>query len=438
MIICLLTAVGIFCTEPHHSYQCENTMTKPSISVSLNLPCGAVLKNRLAKSAMSENMGSKQHTANEKFERAYERWADGGAGLLITGNVMIDSSALGEPDNVVIEDGRGGFENLQRWARAGTKNNTHLWMQLNHPGKQSPKFLSQQPVAPSPLQFESSLAKLFNRPRELSDSEILNLIERFAYAAKTAKDAGFTGVQIHGAHGYLVSQFLSPKHNVRTDKWGGSLDNRMRFVLQVYEAMRRAVGKEFPLSIKLNSADFQKGGFTEEESIAVSHALSQAGMDLIEISGGTYEAPEMTGYRQARKKESTARREAYFLEYCEKVRSTVKTPLMLTGGFRSRQGMDEALASHACDVIGLARSLAVRPQWPRQLLAGDPIDSEVKPLSTGFKSLDKLFPLEIIWYTQQIHRMGQGLEPNPRANVLGSAIKVAMETGIRIFLRTRA
>lgn len=413
-------------------------MTTPTIAVDLKLPCGAVLKNRLAKSAMSENMGSKDYSANVKFERAYERWADGGAGLLITGNVMIDSTALGEPDNVVIENGRGGAEQLQKWARAGTKHNTHLWMQLNHPGKQSPKFLSQQPVAPSPLQFESSLAKLFNRPRELSENEILNLVERFSYAAKTAKDAGFTGVQIHGAHGYLVSQFLSPKHNVRADKWGGRLENRMRFVLQVYEAMRRSVGKDFPLGIKLNSADFQKGGFTEDESIVVSQTLSQAGMDLIEISGGTYEAPEMTGYRQKQKKESTARREAYFLEYCEKVRSVVKTPLMLTGGFRSRQGMDEALASQACDVIGLARSLAVRPQWPRQLLAGEPVDSEVMPLTTGFKSLDKLFPLEIIWYTQQIHRMGKGLEPDPRAHVLGSAIKVAMETGVRTFLRTRA
>ncbi|NDE61907.1 MAG: NADH:flavin oxidoreductase/NADH oxidase family protein, partial [Cyclobacteriaceae bacterium] len=282
------------------------------LSDTLTLPCGAVLKNRIGKSAMSENMGSRGYTSNEKFNRLYARWAEGGIGLLITGNVMVDRFALGEAHNVVIEQGIQDT-NLPLWAAAGKRQGTHIWVQLNHPGKQSPKFLSKEPVAPSAISLKKPLDRLFNTPRALTEAEILDLIARFAYAAKVSKESGFTGVQIHGAHGYLVSQFLSPTHNQRTDRWGGSLENRMRFVKEVYLAIRREVGDSFPVSIKLNSADFQKGGFTQEDSMEVIKQLSVLGMDLIEISGGTYEAPAMMGAAQ---KESTKTREAYFLTYC--------------------------------------------------------------------------------------------------------------------------
>lgn len=407
------------------------------MSQSLTLPCGSSLKNRIAKSAMSENMASVDHQANELFVKAYDRWAQGGAGLLISGNVMVDSRYLGEPKNVVIEKGREGLLNLKKWAAAGTLNNTHLWMQINHPGKQSPKFLSRKPVAPSAVPFQSSLAKLFNTPRELAHEEIEEIIERFTYAAVTAQEAGFTGVQIHGAHGYLVSQFLSPLHNQRTDVWGGSLENRMRFVMRIYQSMRKAVGPYFPIGIKLNSADFQKGGFTEEDSVQVAQRLSEAGIDLIEISGGTYEAPKMTGAPAAGVKETTIQREAYFLEYCEKVRSRVSCPILLTGGFRTFFGMEQALEAKACCLIGLARSLALNPIFPSQLLSGESAVSEVKPLSTGLKSLDKVVPLEIIWYTQQIHRMGRGMNPSPQLSPLVLAITSAWDMGIQSLFRVR-
>ncbi len=424
----------------------------------LRLPCGAELKNRLAKSAMSENMGSPQFRANEKFEKVYRRWAQGGAGLLITGNVMIDSKALGEPNNVVIEKGSEGLDELKKWALAGQSNQTHIWMQINHPGKQSPKFISPEPVAPSAVPFRAPLNKAFNCPRALTETEILDIISRFAYAAKVAKDSGFTGVQIHGAHGYLVSQFLSPFHNIRTDKWGGSLENRMRFVLEIYKNMRSEVGKDFPISIKLNSADFQKGGFTEEDSMKVVQSLSLAGIDLIEISGGTYESPKMTGRKDSQTKAaqpksgetksetikpieqsaSTIKREAYFIEYCEKVRGLIQTPLMLTGGFRSRDGMESALASGACDLIGLARSLAIAPNFANDLLTGNPVQSQVHPLSTGIKFLDKLFPLEITWYTGQIQRMGKGRDPKPEASALGSVVSSLITIGWKSLRRVRS
>lgn len=413
-------------------------MSYLKIADALKLPCGAIIKNRLAKSAMSENMALKNHLSDKKFELLYEKWALGGAGVVITGNVMIDSQFLGEPRNVVIESEFRGMGPLKKWAMAGTLNETHLWMQINHPGKQSPKFLCREPVAPSAVLFESSLSRLFNSPRALTEDEILKIISRFTYASQMAKEAGFTGVQIHGAHGYLISQFLSPLHNKRTDKWGGSLENRMRFVVQIYQSMRQSLGSKFPISIKLNSADFQKGGFSEDESLIVAEELSKLGMDLIEISGGTYESPEMMGEKRIEIKESTKKREAYFLDYCEKIRSIVKTPLMLTGGFRTLEGMEQALKSNSCDIIGLARSLALNPNFPNDLLQGKNVTSKVIPLTTGIKFLDELFPLEIIWYTQQIHRMGKGKMPKVDANVLGAMIKSAAMFGVQSLGRMRS
>uniref|UniRef100_UPI0040481E5F NADH:flavin oxidoreductase/NADH oxidase family protein n=1 Tax=Algoriphagus sp. TaxID=1872435 RepID=UPI0040481E5F len=403
------------------------------LTETLQLPCGAILKNRIGKSAMSENMGSRGYTSNEKFNRLYAQWAEGGIGLLITGNVMVDRFALGEAHNVVIEQGIQDA-NLPLWAAAGKKGGTHIWVQLNHPGKQSPKFLSKEPVAPSAISLKKPLDRLFNTPRALTEAEILDIIARFAYAAKVCKESGFTGVQIYGAHGYLVSQFLSPTHNQRKDRWGGSLENRMRFVKEVYLAIRKEVGDSFPIGIKLNSADFQKGGFTQEDSMEVIKQLSVLGMDLIEISGGTYEAPAMMGAVQ---KESTKAREAYFLDYCEMVRKLVTCPLMLTGGFQSAEGMNAALASGACDVIGVARSLAIQPDFPNQLMSGATVTSQVKPLTTGWKFLDKTFPLEIIWYTDQLHLMGEGKNPNPKKSALGSVLSMVYKLGKNAIKRVR-
>ena len=177
---------------------------------------------------------------------------------------------------------------------------------------------------------------------------------------------GFDGVQIHGAHGYLVNQFLSARHNHREDQWGGSIENRMRFVVEVYKAIRKEVGPKFSIGIKLNSADYMKGGFTPEESMQVLEKLGNMGIDLIEISGGTYESPSMVGDKV---KASTKAREAYFLDYAESARTLVKALLVVTGGFRSTQAMNAALQSGATDFIGLARPIAIDPEMPNKALA---------------------------------------------------------------------
>lgn len=354
-------------------------MTNP-LNSELHLPCGAVLKNRLAKAAMTEGLADVQDNATEAHENLYRTWANGGSGLLLTGNVMIDRRYLERPGNVVLED-KQGFEQLKRWASAGTENGTHLWMQISHPGRQCSKIVSMHPVSASDVQLQ--LAGNFAKPRALIEEEIQQAIAGYVRTATIAKEAGFTGVQVHAAHGYLISQFLSPVTNHRTDGWGGSLENRARFLLAVVRGVRNAVGPEFPVSVKLNSADFQKGGFTLEESAQVAEWLGEEKVDLLELSGGTYEQMRLFGHddpesQEAKAKEtivkgsnvreSTRQREAYFLKYAKAIQQAAKIPLMVTGGFRSRETMTEALAAGELDMIGLGRPLCADPDIPQQLL----------------------------------------------------------------------
>jgi 2,4-dienoyl-CoA reductase-like NADH-dependent reductase (Old Yellow Enzyme family) len=386
----------------------DNLLAQP-----LTLPNGSVLRNRLAKSAMSEALASYDNHVTPALPALYKRWAKSGIGLLITGNVMIDRRALGEPGNVALED-ESDLPLLRQWAESATGQGVQIWMQLNHPGKQSPKGLNAYNLSPSAIPFKPDMAAFFDTPREATPEQIQDIIVRFGRAAWLAQKAGFSGVQIHGAHGYLVSQFLSAHHNQRTDQWGGSAEKRRGFVLAVYAEIRKQVGAGFPIGIKLNSADFQKGGFTEEESLATIQALADAGIDMIEISGGTYEAPAMTGTTKA----TTAAREAYFLDFAEKARAKVKTPLMVTGGFRSAAGMNAALRSRALDLVGLGRLLALDPDAPAALLRGANSPHAVKPITTGIKMIDRMAIMEVAWYARQLKRIAGGKEPKPNENGL--------------------
>lgn len=409
----------------------ENTAIDPRsnlLSQPLRLPNGSVLRNRLGKAAMSETLGTYDNRPTPKLIALYRRWAASGIGLLMTGNIMIDRRALGEPGNVAIEDERD-LPILQEWARAATSQGAAIWAQLNHPGKQAPKGLNAENISPSAIPFRQDMTAFFDTPREATGVEIEDIIRRFGRTAAICKKAGFNGVEIHGAHGYLVNQFLSPHHNQRTDKWGGSAENRRRFVLAVYEEIRKSVGPEFPVGIKLNSADFQKGGFTEEESVETILALTDAGIDLIEISGGTYEAPAMSGVAAESPRASTIAREAYFLAFAEKVRGLVKTPLMVTGGFRSVAGMNAALRSGALDIIGLARLLAIDPDAPALLLRGQDSPHRVHPIKTGIKPVDRMGLMEIVWYTQQLNRIASGGNPRPNASAIGAFLKSVAQSG---------
>jgi 2,4-dienoyl-CoA reductase-like NADH-dependent reductase (Old Yellow Enzyme family) len=409
--------------------------SKSVLENSIQLPNGTIIKNRIFKSAMSEALGTTNQNPSQSLVTLYKTWADGGAGLVMTGNVMIDRNALGEPNNVAVEDERD-LEMLMKWAKAGTENGTHLWMQLNHPGKQSPKMISKEPVAPSAVPLTGGLKRFFNQPRALQVSEIEDLIVRFGEAARIAKKAGFTGVQIHAAHGYLFNQFLSPYHNQRTDEWGGSLANRMRFLEETYHEIRKQVGPSFPIGIKLNSADFQKGGFTEGESMEVLQRMSEIGIDLIEISGGNYENPVMMGTDV---KETTKKREAYFIDYAKKAQKLISTPLVITGGFRSQKGMEEAVANEEIDMVGIARPFALVPDLANRIFNGNYETVQAKSIKTGIRFIDKNASLlEIGWYEQQLARIGKSKSPNPNHNVCLSLVQNLLGNGRSVFLRRRA
>ncbi|MDI5982342.1 NADH:flavin oxidoreductase/NADH oxidase family protein [Amycolatopsis magusensis] len=394
----------------------------------LELRCGAKLPHRIAKSALSEQLGDRRNRPSAELVELYRTWARGGGGLLCTGNVMVDPSALGEPRNVSVPL-RPDAGEYRTWADAVTGTDAQLWVQLNHPGRQSPRFLSRQPVAPSAVPFETrGLRSVFVPPRELTGDEIEAIIDRFALSALTFVEAGFAGIQVHAAHGYLVSQFLSPLTNRRTDVWGRQ---RSRFLLEVVRAVRAAIGDAVPISVKLNSADFQRGGFTEEESLAVVRELGEAGIDLLEVSGGTYEKAAMMGMGG----ESTGRREAYFLDYATKARKVTDVALMVTGGFSTAEGMADALRFGALDVIGLGRPLTVTPDLTARLLAGEEITAERLCPKTGIKLADSW--LEVQWHTQQMHRIAAGKPVDVRRGALRSLVHAGLGDPLNAFRRVR-
>jgi 2,4-dienoyl-CoA reductase-like NADH-dependent reductase (Old Yellow Enzyme family) len=401
----------------------------------LELPCGQVLPNRIMKSALSEALGDRRNSPDGRLERLYRTWGDGGYGLLITGNVMVDRTQLGEPGNVVIEDERD-LDALTRWAKSAKDGGVPIWVQLNHPGRQSnPLALGHTPVAPSAIPLNLPGA---TTPRELTSAEIEDIIERFAAAAAVCETAGFDGVQVHGAHGYLVAQFLSPLANQRDDEWGGDPRRRMRFVLEVVRRIRARVSPGFAVGVKLNSADFQRGGFSEEESRAVVAALAHEGLDLIEVSGGSYEKPAMMGTAA----NSTRAREAYFLEYARTVRALAgETPLAVTGGFRSRSAMDAAIQAGECDVVGIGRPTATTTDAADVILSGRAETLSTHTLRYGMrgvlgkvtdlKALDGL--LDIGWHADQLHRVAAGLEPDLDRGRLATTLAMLRRNGRATF-----
>ena len=399
------------------------------LSTALRLPCGARLPNRLAKAAMTEGVADPLLRATAAHERLYRTWSEGGAGMLLTGNVQVDRTDLERPANVAIDRSEPRTYSteartaLRAWAKAGTVAGNHLWMQISHAGRQTPRYVTNRPLAPSAVQLD--LLGNYARPVALTEAQILDLIGRFGHAAAVARDTGFTGVQVHGAHGYLISSFLSPVTNLRDDAWGGPLENRARFLLETVRAVRQAVGPDFPVSLKLNSDDFRKGGFSSVECLQVVRWLNDEAIDLLEVSGGTYEQPRLIGFEGREQdampvRPSTRAREAYFLEYAAEIRRVASMPLMVTGGFRSRAGMEDALGGD-CDVIGLGRPLCWQPDFPRRLLAREAdtienLDDRLRLAASGWRSPTSPYTAARAlnafgaqaWYYCQLFRLAAG------------------------------
>lgn len=390
---------------------------------------------------MTEGLADAENRATDRHATLYRRWATGGAGLLLTGNVQVDRRYLERAGNITIDGAQdtAQLSALEVLAKAGTAGDTQLWMQISHAGRQTPKLIAKEPVGPSSIPVKLPGGR-FGKPRALRGDEIRDVIRRFAFAARIAKDTGFTGVQIHSAHGYLLSEFLSPRVNVREDEWGGSLGNRARLLLETMRAVRASVGANFPIALKLNSADFQQGGFSFDDCLSVIELLNQEGLDLLEISGGTYEQPRLLGidglqpaFKQ-KVRASTRAREAYFFDYAAAARKVARMPLMVTGGFRSSRGMNEALSGHDVDMIGLARPLCVDPAFPEKILSGEieraPDVEKRLRIGPGFLGPDSSIATikaingfaRIGWFYEQIYRLADGLEPDINMSALGALI----------------
>ena len=408
-------------------------MTENLLFTPITLPNGTTIKNRFFKSAMSEGMGTREFQPKKNIATLYKRWAEGGTGLIITGNIMVDPKRTAEPGNIVF-DKHSNMEILKNWANQGQQHGAKVMVQLNHPGKQAPKTVSKQTVAPSAVPLGNGLNKLFSTPRALTTSEVEELVQKFVTSAKVAKEAGFSGVQIHAAHGYLISQFLSPHDNRRTDKYGGSLENRMRFLKEIYLGMREELGKDFTIGIKINSTDFKEDGLTEEDSLKTIIELANLGLDFVEISGGTYERPAMMGAT------SKSTNQVFFAEYSKKLKQKIEIPVVVTGGIRSINAMNTLLNDNTTDFIGIARPLTIDPNIPNKIKQGTYTIVETTRVSTGVKKLDKIFGslLGIVYYQVLMQNIAKGKEPKATKNAWPSLIQAVYNQGLAVLFPQRA
>nr|WP_202424317.1 NADH:flavin oxidoreductase/NADH oxidase family protein [Duganella levis] len=397
----------------------------------LTLPNGSTLPNRLAKAAMEESMADNGQLPGPAIHRLYQRWAQGGTGLLITGNVMVDSRALTGPATIALEAGTP-LAPFTAWAQAARQHGAQIWMQINHPGRQVMANMGGLAWAPSAVALDlGKHSKLFAQPVAMSAANIAEVIQRFGDTAHAAEQAGFNGVQIHAAHGYLLSQFLSPLTNRRTDEWGGSLENRARLLLEVVRAVRQRVSARFSVAVKLNSADFQRGGFSEDDARQVVQLLNGLPVDLIELSGGSYESPAMQG-RTADGR--TLAREAYFLEFAQALAKVARMPVMTTGGIARQEIAEQVLASGVA-VVGIATALSVAPDLPQQWRAGQKPTATEPPVNWKDKTLASIATMALV--RRRLRALGTlgaaagnsaGGALNPLFTLLIDQVRVAMLT----------
>jgi 2,4-dienoyl-CoA reductase-like NADH-dependent reductase (Old Yellow Enzyme family) len=401
----------------------------------LTFPNGKTVPNRLCKAAMEENLSDEGQIPGDRLHRLYRGWVEGGVGLILTGNVMVAPDALTGPGGVVLQESTD-IEPFKRWAEAGKSEDSQFWMQINHPGRQVYAAMGETALSPSDKAMDmGNFSKMFAQPRAMTEEEIEVLIQRFTATSKQAELAGFTGVQVHAAHGYLISQFLSPLTNLRSDQWGGDINNRSRVLIEIVKRIRQSVKPEFCVSVKLNSADFQKGGFELNDAKAVIQLLNELNVDLVELSGGSYESPAMQGRvteKDVEKPETTLRREAYFVDFAREIASVAKMPIMVTGGILRRVVAEQALekdsAGFGVEMLGLAQAMAFRPDLPNQWREHE---LEIKLPQVNWKN--KTFAaLAVMSVTKvQLKRLAQGKSPKANVSPFFSLIGDQIETNKR-------
>ncbi|KAL7416326.1 NADH oxidase [Mrakia frigida] len=385
-------------------------MSTSILASSVTFPIsGKVAPNRFLKSAMTERLctyDKENHDLRGKptpeYLAVYEKWGQGSIGIIVLGNLPVDRTALEAKKNAVIDkrspwDAVAAFKPVIAAAKA---HGSLLIGQLTHGGRQTSDDVNPHPVSSSDIQNPPSMGMTFAKPRPMTVAEIDDLVDSYGFAAETLYKAGADGVQLHAAHGYLLSQFLSGRVNKRTDDYGGSLENRSRIVFRIFEEIKRRVpANDFLLSIKINSADFAEGGFTDDECGKIAIMLEAAGVELIELSGGTYETGGYYSYR----KDSTVKREAFFIEFADRIRPTLKsTKLAVTGGFRSKAPMEGAISGKSCDFIGIARPLTAEPFFCRDLLSGAITEAKENKVNAPDQTQSSLYQIHAISESKEI------------------------------------
>ncbi|VDM47703.1 unnamed protein product [Toxocara canis] len=333
--------------------------------------------NRFLKAALTERIATwnpKNEHSNgiptERIYNLYEKWGNGGFGMILTGNVMIDRHHLESAGNMIIAKEIDSTERRQAFKRLASKMKSDgalAIVQLGHAGRQTPITINAQPFSASDIQLKViRQATGFGVPTALSTEQIkTEVIDRFVYAARYCQEAGFDGVQVHAAHGYLISQFMSPSTNKRIDKYGGSPANRARIVLEIYDAIRQAVTDDFIVGVKMNSVEFQKDGLQADDAVKICELMDTAGFDFIELSGGTMEL-----FAFAHMRESTKKKEAFFLDFADEIIKRIrKSIIYVTGGFRTAQGMANAIKNGSTHGVGLGRPITQEPDLPKKILS---------------------------------------------------------------------
>jgi 2,4-dienoyl-CoA reductase-like NADH-dependent reductase (Old Yellow Enzyme family) len=375
----------------------NNVLQRP-----LQLPCGAVLRNRLVKSAMSDSLANGEGDPTVTQIRLYERWAQGGIALSIIGEVQGDCRFPEKPGNLVL-GAHTNLELMRSLASRAVIEGAHLWLQLGHAGALSHPPIS-KPQGPSALSIGDFQCA------GMSVDEVQKLPDMFASTAVQAKAAGFSGVQVHAAHGFLLSQFLSPLFNRRNDDYGGSIEARCRIVIEVVNRVRSAVGPAFPVGIKINSTDKLEGGLTQDDALEVVRLLDQTSIDLIEISGGTY-------FPGAKASSDSSGSGPYFVDFARRAREVTEVPLMATGGFKKRAQALDAVSSGAVDIVGLARAMVLDPRLAEAWFTEQGSDPD-------FPRFESNPPGGITaWYTMRLTALGEDQEDTFTLD-LPSAIRI--------------
>jgi len=324
---------------------------------------GMSLENRLTRSATWEGMCDTEGRPLAKLISCYRALARGKVGLIITGYTFVSPEGKQLPGKMGIHT--DDFADImQEMTGLVHDEGGRICIQLVHAGGQTDSGnAGRQPLAPSALKID----QYPELPAEMTRDDIIRIITAFGDGARRAKNWGFDAVQLHGAHGYLINQFLSPLANQRQDEYGGSIENRCRFLLEAYNAVRSAVGPDFPVMVKLNGSDNLAGGLSTEDAIFAAKALDKAGIDCIEVSGGT---PASGDQSPARLKIDSPEKEAYNLPLAKGIRSAVSCPLMVVGGFRSFAVAEKTIQESA-DYISMARPFIREPELAKRWQAGD-------------------------------------------------------------------